>query len=128
MSVLRSIWKLTAGLFAAVVILLALAIGLFRLLLPLSPQYQDEIEAWASDFLKAPVEIDTLDARWRLGGPELVIEGGRVMDDAGSPMLEIERGSVGINAFHWLRTRELRPGRVTVDVLPGTRRNSQLAR
>lgn len=117
MSLLRSIWKFTAGLFAAIVILLALVIGLFRLLLPLAPDYQDQIEAWASELLNAPVEIDRLDARWRFGGPELVIEGVRVMDEEDALLLEIARGSVGISALHWLRTREIRPGRVILDGL-----------
>ena len=50
----RSVWRWLAGGFAAAVLLLGLATGLFRLLVPTLPQYEHEIEAWASDALKVP--------------------------------------------------------------------------
>jgi uncharacterized protein YhdP len=46
-SFLQRLLKYLAYLAAGVVILLAVAVGLFRLLLPRLPEYQDEIKAWA---------------------------------------------------------------------------------
>ena len=45
---LQRLFKFFAYLAAGVVILLAIAVGLFRLFLPRLPEYQDEIKSWAS--------------------------------------------------------------------------------
>ena len=44
---LRTLWKWLAATFSIVVILLAIGIGLFRLLLPMIPQYHERIETFA---------------------------------------------------------------------------------
>ena len=41
--------KILAYTGAAIVILLAVAVGLFRLFLPRLPAYQEDIKTWASD-------------------------------------------------------------------------------
>ncbi len=46
--------------------------GLFRLLLPQLPEYQAEIQARLSDAVGLHVEFESLDARWRFSGPELL--------------------------------------------------------
>jgi len=56
---------------AALVILLAVAVGLFRLFLPKLPEYQEEIKIWASDAISMEVEFSGMNARWGLSGPEL---------------------------------------------------------
>ncbi len=63
--------KFVAYTAAGVVILLAVAVGLFRLLLPRLPEYQDEIKVWASSVIGMDVEFSGMDARWGLSGPEL---------------------------------------------------------
>lgn len=68
---LRRLTKFLAYLAASVVILLAIAVGLFRLFLPRVPEYQDEIKAWASTAVGMQVEFSGMDARWGLSGPEL---------------------------------------------------------
>jgi hypothetical protein len=50
-----------AGCFAAAVLLLGLATGLFRLLVPSLPQYERQIENFASDTLKVPVTLGSYD-------------------------------------------------------------------
>ena len=45
---LTKILKSLACVVAALVILLAVAVGIFRLLLPRLPEYQDEIKTWAN--------------------------------------------------------------------------------
>lgn len=56
---------------ATIVILLAIAVGLFRLFLPRLPEYQDQIKVWASDAIGREVEFSGMNARWALTGPEL---------------------------------------------------------
>ena len=68
---LRRLLKFTAYAVAGVVILLAVAVGLFRLLLPRLPEYQEEIKGWASTAIGMQVEFSGMDARWGLSGPEL---------------------------------------------------------
>lgn len=70
-SILRRLIKFFAYSAAAVVILLAIAVGLFRLFLPRVPEYQDEIKQWASAAIGVEVEFSGMDARWGLSGPEL---------------------------------------------------------
>ena len=68
---LRTLLKIGAYTAAAIVILLAVAVGLFRLFLPRLPEYQEEIKTWASDAIGMQVEFSGMDARWGLSGPEL---------------------------------------------------------
>ncbi len=56
---------------AALVVLLAILLGIFRLFLPRLPEYQDELKAWASEAIGMQVEFAGMDARWGLRGPEL---------------------------------------------------------
>ena len=46
---LQLLFKFLAYTAAGVVILLAIAVGLFRLFLPLLQEYQEDIKNWASD-------------------------------------------------------------------------------
>jgi len=68
---LQRLFKFTAYTVAGVVILLAIAVGLFRLFLPRLPEYQDNIKGWASTAIGMQVEFSGMDARWGLSGPEL---------------------------------------------------------
>ena len=63
-TILRRILKILAYTAAAVVVLLAVLVGLFRLFLPRLPEYQDELKAWASDAIGMQVEFTGMDARW----------------------------------------------------------------
>ena len=68
---LRRLIKFSAYSAAVVVILLAIAVGLFRLFLPRVPEYQDEIKSRVSAAIGMEVEFSGMDARWGLSGPEL---------------------------------------------------------
>jgi uncharacterized protein YhdP len=70
-NILRRLIKFLAYTAACILILLAIAVGLFRLFLPRVPEYQDEIKGWASDAIGMQVEFSGMDARWGLSGPEL---------------------------------------------------------
>ena len=68
---LQRLFKFFAYSAAGVVILLAIAVGLFRLFLPRLPEYQEDIKNWASAAIGMQVEFSSMDARWGLSGPEL---------------------------------------------------------
>ena len=68
---LRRLIKFAIYLAGGLVILLAIAVGLFRLFLPRLPEYQDDIKEWASAAIGLSVEFSGMDARWGLSGPEI---------------------------------------------------------
>ncbi|HSG59711.1 MAG TPA: YhdP family protein [Woeseiaceae bacterium] len=70
-NLLRRLVKFVAYAAGGLVILLAIAVGLFRLFLPKLPEYQENIKAWASDAIGMTVEFSGMDARWGLSGPEV---------------------------------------------------------
>ena len=68
---LRRLLKRLLTALGAVLIVLAIGIGAFRLLVTQLPSYQGEIQAWASEVLGLSVDFTGLDARLGLLGPEL---------------------------------------------------------
>lgn len=114
--VLRKLIKVFAYGMAAVVILLAVAVGVFRLMLPQLPEYQAEIEARVGEVIGHEVRFERMDARWRLSGPELVFEGVTVSDpESGAVELTLEQVNVGAGLLHLLRERRLAVGRVLLE-------------
>jgi uncharacterized protein YhdP len=69
---LHRLFQFIAYTAAGVVILLAIAVGLFRLFLPRLAEYQEDIKGWATAAIGMQVEFSGMDARWGLSGPELV--------------------------------------------------------
>jgi len=107
----RRIWKWTAGLFAGVAILLALLVGAFRIVVAHAPDYRQPIADWASGLIGLPVEIDQLDVRFGLGGPELVFRGATILSaDRSEPLFSAGRASLSLDV-----TRLLFRWRVTAD-------------
>ncbi|MDH5215891.1 MAG: DUF3971 domain-containing protein, partial [Gammaproteobacteria bacterium] len=112
---LNKLVKMLAYLSAAVVILLAIAVGLFRLMLPRLPEYQEQIKGWASAAIGMRVEFSDMDARWRLSGPELSFSNARLsraVED--SPLLSVEEVSVGVSLMRLLSDRELVADRIVI--------------
>lgn len=92
---LRRLVRGLAVLGASLVILLALLVGLFRLLVPQVPEYQAELEAWATEALGVPVRVGRLDARLALRGPELTLLDATV-GGQGSGMLPLVAREVSV--------------------------------
>ena len=121
-SVWRSMWRWMAASFAAVVILLGLATGLFRLLAPSLPQYHADIEAWASDALKVSVKLGSYDLRWSLSGPQLVFVDAELWTpDRSERVLHADDGVVRLSLVDLLRGQVrpaslmLRGAEITID-------------
>ena len=105
---IQKILKSLAYVVAALVILLAVAVGLFRLLLPRLPEYQDEIKTWANAAIGMQVEFADMNARWRLSGPELTFrEAELTAYGADSSLISAGEVSVGVSLIRLLNDREL---------------------
>lgn len=111
----RWIWRISAGSFAVLVVLLALFIGLFRVAVPLLPDFQQRIETAATDALGFPVAVGSVDARWRLQGPELVFDNVVVRTtDSQSVLLQASRLRVVIDVMALIRGGSIRPSSITL--------------
>lgn len=112
---LNSLFKFFAYSVAALVILLAIAVGLFRLFLPRLPEYQDQIKGWASQAIGMQVEFSGMDARWGLRGPELQFyEAELLRVETGRRVVAAEQVSVGVALMRLIADRKLVVDRVTV--------------
>lgn len=114
-NILRRILKYVAYLAAACVVLLAIAVGLFRLFLPRLPEYQDEIKAWASDAIGLQVEFTGMDALWGLRGPELKFyDAELIRPDTGIRAIAAGEVGVGVSLIRFFRDNTLVVDSVTV--------------
>ena len=110
----RSLGWLAAS-AAALVIVLAIVVGIARLLLPLAPDYQDEIRQFASEATGFDVRFERLSASWPLQGPEVRFSAVRIFTLKDQrPVFDASELSVGINLWRLLVERQLRPGRVAI--------------
>jgi len=107
--------KFLAYLAACVVILLAIAVGLFRLFLPRVPEYQDEIKGWASAAIGMQVEFSGMDARWGLSGPELSFhEAELIRPESGTRIVAAEEVRVGVGFMRLLFEQALVVDRLVI--------------
>ena len=112
---LQRLLKFAAYTAAGVVILLAIAVGLFRLLLPRLPEYQDEIKAWASSAIGLEVEFSGMDARWGLRGPELKFYGAELIrPDNDIRLVAAREVGVGVSLMRLMIDRTLVVDTVTI--------------
>lgn len=114
-SFLRRLLKFFAYVAASVVILMAIAVGLFRLFLPRLPEYQEEIKDWASAAIGMHVEFSGMDARWGLNGPELKFYDAELMwPDGGLSVIAAEEVRIGVGVMRLLVDQQLVVDRVVV--------------
>jgi uncharacterized protein (TIGR02099 family) len=99
---------------AAGVMLLALLVGIARLLLPLVPEYQNEIKRWAGDATGLNVEFEYISASWPLAGPELKFFDVTVSTADAQPILNADYLTVGISLVRLVIDRELMVNRVGI--------------
>jgi uncharacterized protein YhdP len=100
---------------AAAVIMLAIAVGLFRLMLPKLPEYQEQIKDWADAAIGMRVEFSGMDARWRLSGPELNFYDARLMArDEDVTLIQAKEVSVGVALSRLLLDREFVADRILI--------------
>ena len=96
-SILKRIIKVFAYLAGGIVILLAIAVGLFRLFLPRLPEYQEDIKGWASAAIGMQVDFSGMDARWGLSGPEIEFYNAELIAlDTMARVIAVDQVSVGV--------------------------------
>ncbi len=114
-NLLQNLLKYLAYTGAALVIVLAIAVGIFRLMLPRLPEYQEEIKGWASAAIGMQVEFSGMTARWRLSGPELTILNANLMSqDTGQSILTADEVSIGVGLLRLIADRELVVERISI--------------
>ena len=98
-----------AGLLIATAVLLLL----LRMVLAGMPERADRVKSWIERQTRLRLEFDSLDARLRWYGPELVLRDLRILDHDGlQPMLAMREGSVALDLWNVLRAGEFVAGRV----------------
>ncbi|MCH9003756.1 MAG: TIGR02099 family protein [Proteobacteria bacterium] len=114
-SIVRRLISFLAYSLAGIVILLAIAVGLFRLFLPRLPEYQDEIKGWASTAIGMQVEFSGMDARWGLSGPELEFYDAELVREGDDVrIIAAEEVRIGIGLMRLLFDRTLIVDRVVI--------------
>ena len=112
---LQRLLKVVAYTAAGVVILLAIAVGLFRLFLPRLPEYQEDIKGWASAAIGMNVEFSGMDARWGLSGPEVEFYDAELISrDTMARIVAADEVRVGVGLMRLLVDRKFVVDRVIV--------------
>jgi uncharacterized protein (TIGR02099 family) len=100
---------------ASAVIVLALLVGLVRLLLPQVPEYQEEVRRLAEQATGFDVDFVRLSASWPLRGPELSLSDVRLLDPAtGAELIAANQIAVGLSVFRLFGEGALVPSRLTI--------------
>jgi len=114
-NILKRVIKFFAYVAGGIVILLAIAVGLFRLFLPRLPEYQEDIKSWASTAIGMHVEFSGMDARWGLSGPEVEFyDAELIAPDTMARVIAAEQVSVGVALSNLLFDRQAVVDRVVV--------------
>ena len=112
---LKLLIKIIAYLAGGFVILLAIAVGLFRLFLPRLPEYQDDIKEWASAAIGMSVEFSGMDARWGLSGPQVEFYDAELMSpDNTSRIIAADEVSFGVGVVRLIVDHKFAVDRVAV--------------
>ena len=111
----QTLLKIVAYAAAALLILMAVGVGLFRLFLPRLPEYQDAIKERASDAIGMEVEFSGMNARWGLSGPELEFyEAELIRPDSQTRAIAAERISIGVSVNSLLFDQEIVVRRILI--------------
>lgn len=107
--------RLMVGAVCVALLVVALLLGVLRVLMPLVPTFQEEIAEWTSDALGYPVEFARIEPAWGFTGPEFRLRGVRVMSErGGGPLLLADEILVGINLLTLLPGSGLNLDRMSI--------------
>lgn len=108
---LNILWKTTAVLVVGV----AVAVSVVRLLLPGIDRYREPIAHWVSKQIAQPVEFDTITANWQGWTPVIELSNVRLTDaDGGKSVTRFARASFALDPIRSLERREVVPGQLVV--------------
>jgi uncharacterized protein (TIGR02099 family) len=110
---LRRLTKIVFAALGGIAILLAVALGLFRLLVAQIPEYQTEFREWVADELGLAVDFAELDARLGLKGPELTLRGASI--GSGEEFLQAREVRITLDPVALAISRRIDISRLTLD-------------
>ena len=109
------LWRIVAGSVAGIVVLGALLLTALRIALVYLPEHADKLRAWVERQTHMRIEYESLDARMRWYGPELVLRRVRMLEEDGTQALfTASEGSVGLDLWNFFRTGQFVAGRVHI--------------
>ncbi|MGB8717119.1 MAG: YhdP family protein [Rhodanobacteraceae bacterium] len=97
----RRVRRFLAGVFAALIILLAVTMALGQLLVPLIAHYPTRVARLLSDRLHQPVAFETVRGDWQPSGPLLKVSGLRI--GTGEAPLRLPEAELKIDFGAWLK-------------------------
>lgn len=127
----RRLLKWSLGGLAALVILAALGVGLFRIAANLLPRYHARIQQQVSAQLGAPVRLGRISLRWHGLGPEIAVRDVRILSPSSRrAVITVRRLRLDFSLFAFIHGTAARPSRISADGLRMTlvrRRDGSLA-
>jgi uncharacterized protein YhdP len=85
------------------IIFCAVIVGLGKLFLPYTAQYQGQLESWLSGEFGRPVEVESFSGEWKAFGPQLALKGLMLKaTDGGTGTSVIEEAVIDIKPFNAL--------------------------
>lgn len=106
--------RLVRRMLIVVLVLVAVLNAAAFLLTPLLDRYRDELAALASDYLQRPIEIGSMQSRWRGFGPELVLRDLQIGDPGGPGLIRLTDVALDFGIWDMLRYLDLSPLRITL--------------
>ncbi len=112
----RRLLKWSLGFLAALVILAALAAGLFRIAANMLPRYHDAIAREVSTQIGAPVELGRISLIWRGWGPAILFNRARIRDaKTGEVVFSARRLRLDFTLLALLHGTQTRPSGIGLD-------------
>jgi len=106
MSNLRKIFRqLRTLLWTALTLLTVLAavvVGIGKLLMPYSANYQPELEAWLTEAFNQQVKVESFTGEWKAFGPRIRLRGVTLMPDGAQSEIAINRAALDIKPLNAL--------------------------
>ncbi|TDY01074.1 YhdP family protein [Thiohalophilus thiocyanatoxydans] len=101
---------------AALVVILAVLVSLFRIFLPDLTAYRADMEQFASTFLDHTVKIESMDARLAGFTPMLIFDDVYMLDKTGEhELVRFEQARLGVALFESIRQGQVVPRDFTID-------------
>ncbi|MEQ6340070.1 MAG: TIGR02099 family protein [Gammaproteobacteria bacterium] len=114
-SIARYYRSLAWPLFAAVVMLLAVAFTLARLWLPEAGQYREDIQRWVSEYTGLPVAVGAIHVQWRGLSPRLALRDICLLEKQGvRPVMCFKEAQLSIDLLASIWRGRPEPSELTV--------------
>ena len=83
-------------------VLAAVIVGIGKLLMPYSVNYQPELEEWLSKSFNQPVKVESFSGEWKAFGPRISLRGVTLMPEGLKSEIAISRAALDIKPLNAL--------------------------